>query len=490
MKVDRGKFVTDLIIKQSIEDFVDGNITKKQLEAKLDERLSNIKVTLQTAISSFYLDILLDTETIYSYDASQLASVAVAKKTVGDSIVQKLVLFLHPILLSYDKTTIQLILKHEMLHIVFGHLYGRSGKEKDDKWAWAIDCAVNQLIEMEQKSKYRNMQEFIDEFGGISLTQIRTLCNACGVTEVKELETAEYYYKKLVEAEANKKQQQSQQKQQSTEGKDNDEEDNSDENTKNNENPKPSSRDGKQQQSQGQDKTCDLTSISDSKDIDWGMEDVGNNHQPSELTEEEAKALASVIGSRSTDKMTPMIRQIFENQFKTVTDWKRALFNNTASIIHGKKPTTRRRNRRDPDALYKNGKLNDKTINIKIVIDTSGSIIGDAEYFLGEIKNNIFKDFKEIEVAEVDTEVRRVYKITEKFKMSGAAGGGGTVLEPGIKYFTERYKDKPDVIIIFTDGYCDSHIDNPRTNLIWVVTDDKNNLCTNPCYGKVIEFHR
>ena len=490
MKVDRSKFVTDLDIKRSIEDFVNGNITKKQLEAKLDDRLSNIKITLQTAISSFYLDILLDTETYYSYDDRHLACVGIVKRQIGDSIVQKLVLVIHPILLSYDKTTIQLILKHEMLHIVFGHLYGRSGKEKDDKWAYAIDCAVNQLIEMEQKCKYRNMQEFVDEFGGISLKQVREICYACNVPEVKEFETAEYYYKKLVEAEANKKQQQN-----NLSGKD-EKEDNTDgedsEKDSDNNDDSPSSGDGKpkKQQGQGQNKTCDLTSISDSNDIDWGMNDIDNGHEQSDLTEEEAKALASVIGSRSTDKMSSLIRQIFDNQFKTVTDWKKALFNNTASIIHGKKSTTRRRNRRDPDALYKNGKLNDKTINIKIVIDTSGSIIDDAECFLGEIKNNIFKDFKEIEVAEVDTEVRRVYKITDKFKITGASGGGGTVLEPGIKYFTERYKDKPDVIIIFTDGYCESHIDNPRTNLIWVVTDNKNNLSTNPCFGKVIEFHK
>jgi predicted metal-dependent peptidase len=135
--------------------------------------------------------------------------------------------------------------------------------------------------------------------------------------------------------------------------------------------------------------------------------------------------------------------------------------------------------------MYLRGQLSKRTCNIKVVIDTSGSVVNLAGYFFSEIEK-IFKDFPVIEVAEVDTEVRRTYKMDKRTNLTEAEGGGGTILEPGIKHFSTSKKDKADVIIIFTDGYCESHIDNPKVPLIWVVLDNANNLNTNPYYGEII----
>ena len=47
---------------------------------------------------------------------------------------------------NYNLTERIAILKHEMLHILNGHLLYRNENKKNKKWNLATDCAINQLI--------------------------------------------------------------------------------------------------------------------------------------------------------------------------------------------------------------------------------------------------------------------------------------------------------------------------------------------------------
>jgi predicted metal-dependent peptidase len=163
-----------------------------------------------------------------------------------------------------------------------------------------------------------------------------------------------------------------------------------------------------------------------------------------------------------------------------------------ATLAFGKRKTFQRRDRRFADVLYLKGKLTAKTLNIGVVIDTSGSIVDFAGNFLQEVYH-MSKDYGTIEVAEVDTQVNSTYMFDPNKIPSKSHGGGGTVLEPGIEYFYEgKETDRKDLIIVFTDGYCESTIKKPKGNvpIVWVVLDDAKNLAVKQPYGKVIPFDK
>lgn len=72
----------------------------------------------------------------------------------------------------------------------------------------------------------------------------------------------------------------------------------------------------------------------------------------------------------------------------------------------------------------------------------------------------------------------------------------GTRMTPIFKYLKEDMKpiDKPDLLIIFTDGYIESHIEDiyrpsSNTKLMWVLTGNKKDLnCDNPWTTKIKEL--
>ncbi|MFW6242588.1 MAG: VWA-like domain-containing protein [bacterium] len=101
------------------------------------------------------------------------------------------------------------------------------------------------------------------------------------------------------------------------------------------------------------------------------------------------------------------------------------------------------------------GKKKDFSFNIVIMIDTSGSQSStDIAEALSGIKDIIEHDRHcKVDVIEIDTKINKEYQIKKvsdiDFEISGR---GGTVLREGI----ERAKQlNPDVLLGFTDGYCD-----------------------------------
>ena len=120
-------------------------------------------------------------------------------------------------------------------------------------------------------------------------------------------------------------------------------------------------------------------------------------------------------------------------------------------------------------------------IKLAVIIDTSGSTLGDRSTFLSEL-NNLIKSFGmyELTLLDVDTEVNDVRHLTQddnleyiikngKFAMSG---GGGTAMTPGFKRIIDD-RIECDAIICLTDGYIDNIEKNPTNRpVLWIITKD------------------
>lgn len=124
---------------------------------------------------------------------------------------------------------------------------------------------------------------------------------------------------------------------------------------------------------------------------------------------------------------------------------------------------------------------NDALENIKICIDTSGSISqDDLGRALGQIYQ-LFRQFKaEAEVLYWDTRVAAVYpfKNPDELLRLKPMGGGGTDANCVFKYFEEDKdyktgrKKKPNIILMFTDGYFGDIDDKYKKykDTIWVIS--------------------
>lgn len=137
---------------------------------------------------------------------------------------------------------------------------------------------------------------------------------------------------------------------------------------------------------------------------------------------------------------------------------------------------------------------NDALKNIKICCDTSGSI-SDKELgiVLAQVEQLLKTFHAEAEMIYWDTQVRAVYpfKNIKELIQKKPLGGGGTDANCIFEYFeTNRdyrigKKQKPEVIVVFTDGYFDTirgKYKNKFRNTIWVISD---NPTWKPPFGKV-----
>ena len=139
---------------------------------------------------------------------------------------------------------------------------------------------------------------------------------------------------------------------------------------------------------------------------------------------------------------------------------------------------------------------NDSLKNIKICVDTSGSI---SPKDLGIVLNQIgqlLKVYKaEAELLYWDTDVRAVYpfKKIDDLLNKKPMGGGGTDANCVFEYFeTEKdyktgRKQKPSLIIVFTDGYIpEVHKEHSKyRDVLWVVQGSKSFKAP---FGKVVPF--
>ena len=126
--------------------------------------------------------------------------------------------------------------------------------------------------------------------------------------------------------------------------------------------------------------------------------------------------------------------------------------------------------------LYLPSKYEER-MNVTVGIDVSGSTEGDLPKFFAELTGllNTFGAYK-LNVIQCDTQVcsYEEYDSSENqfnFNISDYkfSGGGGTILTPILEYIDDNQVES-DVIVIFTDGYCENVTYNPSKPVLWIIT--------------------
>ena len=118
-----------------------------------------------------------------------------------------------------------------------------------------------------------------------------------------------------------------------------------------------------------------------------------------------------------------------------------------------------------------------------LAIDTSGSV-SDSELkeFMNEI-HHIYKAGVDITIVQCDTKIHSIKAYTGKHEMN-IHGRGGTEFDPVLEYYNENLK-KYTSLVYFTDGECGYSV-KPKGNILWVLSEQS--YMNKDLPGKVIKL--
>lgn len=182
-------------------------------------------------------------------------------------------------------------------------------------------------------------------------------------------------------------------------------------------------------------------------------------HQLKEAAEQTIKSRGTVPG-----EMKDYIDSLYVKE-EAVIDWKAYLrrFNGMASKVYTKK-TRRKPNKRFPGNPALKIKQRKNTL---VAIDTSGSVsIDELKEFFSEIYH-IWRTGTEITIIECDSKINSIYEYKGELNDIDVSGRGGTNFEP-VMQFLVKYKDKYQNLIYLTDGECPPPETQPIKPVLWV----------------------
>ena len=308
------------------------------------------------------------------------------------------------------------LLKHELLHIAFGHLVS-FGSFRNKKLAnVAMDMEINQYID----------PEYLPD-GGIDINNYEDLN-----LDIKA--GCRYYYDKL---------------QQLKDEKD---------------------KDG----------TCGNEEMDKLLDnIDNGdVPDHSTWEEFDDLSEAEKKLIEKQIQKVLSDAKEQTIKKrgnvpgeiegviIIEEIVKPKFDWRSYVrrFSGTSTKVFTKK-IRRKENRRYDENPGLKIKMKQHML---LAIDTSGSV-SDAELneFMNEI-HHIYKAGVDITIVQCDTSINSIEEYKGKNELN-VKGRGGTEFDPVLDYYNANQK-KYTSLVYFTDGECYTSV-KPKGRILWVLSE-------------------
>ena len=154
----------------------------------------------------------------------------------------------------------------------------------------------------------------------------------------------------------------------------------------------------------------------------------------------------------------------------------------------GYKKTVTRKDRRQPNRLDIRGKLPDHKIKLLIALDISGSMSdNDIENVMVEVFDIVKNHPAEITIIESDNDIRRIYKVKrEKDIKKKLDTRGGTSFSPVFQYIYDN-KLRDHTLIYFTDGMGEEELKVIPINYktIWVLTGSEETLSLKNSFGDV-----
>jgi len=308
------------------------------------------------------------------------------------------------------------LLKHELLHIAFGHLVS-FGSFRDKKLAnVAMDMEINQYID----------PDYLPD-GGIDINNYEDL-------DLDRKAGCRYYYDKLKEAQSKKE----------------------------------------------QDGTCGCEPMDDLLDqIEQGnTPDHSTWGEFEDLSEAEKKLIEKQLQRVLSDAKEQTVKKrgnvpgeiegviIIEEITKPKFDWRGYIrrFTGISTKVFTKK-IRRKENRRFSDNPGLKIKMKQHML---LAIDTSGSV-SDKELteFMNEI-HHIYKAGVDITIMQCDTVIRSINTYKGKHELN-VEGRGGTEFDPVLDYYNENNK-KYTSLVYFTDGECYTSV-KPKGNVLWVLSE-------------------
>lgn len=194
-----------------------------------------------------------------------------------------------------------------------------------------------------------------------------------------------------------------------------------------------------------------------------------------------AEAKEQTIKKRGTvpGEMESLI--VLEEVVKPKFDWRNYVkrFAGISTRVYTKK-TRRKENRRFSENPGIKIKMRQK---ILVALDTSGSV-SDSELleFMNEIYH-IYKGGVDISIVQCDTHVRNVIKYNGSLDLA-VFGRGGTYFDPVLEYFNDHRKEFTSLIYC-TDGECSASV-KPAGPVLWVLSERSSMNDSLP--GKVIKL--
>jgi len=308
------------------------------------------------------------------------------------------------------------ILKHEMLHVLYDHVQstGRAEGKKHEPWNISTDCALNQHIDQDHLPKIAILPKNLGEKLKI---------------KVPENESSEFYYELLKQASNNKN------------GSGNLE-----------------------------DALKDFNTL-DSHD-QWDKSE-GDSDLQKDLTKKMIqKSQEETIKSKGT--VPNLCSAWLElHSRKSEINWKSVLRRIVGNKRVGKRSTIMRKNRRFPGRDDLRGNAKDRTFNLLVIADVSGSMSQEAIVrTISEVKHICDITKTSLDLIQIDTQPHEPEKITKKTKFFTRKSSGGTMLFPAIEKAKE-YNIDYQAVVVLTDGYLfDNEVEKFRSlnkKIIWLI---------------------
>jgi predicted metal-dependent peptidase len=212
-----------------------------------------------------------------------------------------------------------------------------------------------------------------------------------------------------------------------------------------------------------------------------------------DLTEAEEKLLdkqiqrvlkeAKVQTEKKRGRIPGEIESVIKVDEITVSkfDWRNYLrrFSGTSTKVYTKK-IRRKENSKFPDNPGLKIKMKQHML---LAIDTSGSVSdSELQEFMNEM-HHIYKCGVDITIVQCDTQMYPPEKYTGKFEMN-VKGRGGTEFDPVLEYFNDNLK-KYTSLVYFTDGECNTSV-KPKGKILWILSEQSS--MNNDLPGKVIKL--
>jgi len=409
------------------------------MELKNEQRFNKAWIELQKAFP-FYANILMHLTRSLINDKNEPFPAAVHGSQGTITLVINEFYFK-----EFNPMECMAILQHEMLHIVFHHLTVMRGCLKEDRGLAniAADCAVNQYVNGLPK-------------GCITLDELRNNFPKVASALKPKLSGLDYY--NILRSDPDVQNAMAKAKALSDAIKDflNQEGNGSDGNESGDSKSKDNPENGQ----------SDLT-----KKLAKAWKDVDGSC----VTEAEVKNIERIAKHvtkqatiKSAGKLPAGMEEILKELYTTCVPWDQMLRVFVDKIIPGlnKRPVFHRQSRRYSAGSPKfPGYINEPEPKILAMVDTSGSMNShDLGLAIGELKR-IHRMGYQVDVAEVDATIHRIYPI-ERWD-SKIQGRGGTMFD---KFFELADTLPHSGLIIITDGYIYGQRIKCNKQMIWLIT--------------------